>query len=368
MPLRRVPNPKNPGEKEKLEPTVINIATHDSNEVQQDGVVGTTHLHCRKQMSHVRCWVLAMMLCHAGCSVAEGPTPNKQRKTDGEEVSEQKVSDQVYLSDRSVTESSGLAISLRREGYFWTHNDSGDGPSLYAYDKKGRRAAKVKLKDVNANDWEDCCTFSSGGKARLLVADCGDNGRQRSKIQLFLLDEPDPRESDTVKKVSRITVRYPDGARDCEAVAVDSVRKTIVLLTKSFLPQSGVYVIPLPEQTQKAFDITVTATKVATVVLPLVTAADFDASTGDLWVTNYLQAFRFHASTRTQPLARQIKQLPDAFDLPRWRQVEAVAVDEDQNVWITSEGSPTPLGRLVLEPSDSRDKAAANQTQDKTRN
>jgi hypothetical protein len=185
---------------------------------------------------------------------------------------------------------------------------------------------------------------------------------------LFLLDEPDPLESDTVKKVSRITVRYPDGARDCEAVAVDSVRKQIVLLTKSFLPQSGVYVVPLPGRTKKEFDVTVTATKIATLVLPLVTAADFDASTGDLWVTNYLQAFCFRASQRRQPLAQQFKQLPDAFDLPKWRQVEALAVDQDQNVWITSEGAPTPLGRLVLEPSDNRGNFPTNPANDEQRN
>jgi hypothetical protein len=340
----------------------MNIATYHGHTVDPRSVVLASLTVCRKQMSHFPCWwlVIGLLLGHSGCSVAEVPTKDNQRKNTAKGVS-----DQVYLADRSVPESSGLASSLRRKGYFWTHNDSGGRSSLYAYDKKGRRTAKVKLKEVSASDWEDCCTFSSGGKARLLIADCGDNDRQRSKIRLFLMDEPDPRKSDSLKKISRITVRYPDGARDCEAVAVDSVRKQIVLLTKSFLPQSGVYVIPLPDQTQEVFDISVTAKKLTTLVLPLVTAADFDASTGDLWVTNYLQAFCFRASERTQPLAQQFKQLPDAFDLPKWRQVEAVAVDEDQNVWITSEGSPTPLGRLVLAPSDSHGKIPANQAKKK---
>ncbi len=363
----------------------MNSTTHDSHTVEQGAVVRISIVRrslarrspiaCRKPSSRFRFWccAMAMMLCHSGCSVAEVPPQDNQRQdnqrnSNDEKVTQENGGNQVYLADRSVTESSGLASSLRREGYFWTHNDSGDGASLYAYDKTGRRTAKVKLKDVSSNDWEDCCTFSSGGKARLLIADCGDNDRQRSKIHLFLLDEPDPLESDTVKKVSRITVRYPDGARDCEAVAVDSVRKQIVLLTKSFLPQSGVYVVPLPGPTKKEFDVTVTATKIATLVLPLVTAADFDASTGDLWVTNYLQAFRFRASQRRQPLAQQFKQLPDAFDLPKWRQVEALAVDQDQNVWITSEGAPTPLGRLVLEPSGNRGKIPSNPANDKTRN
>ena len=109
-----------------------------------------------------------------------------------------------------------------------------------------------------------------------------------------------------------------------------------------------------------------TATKVATLVLPMVTAADFDASTGDLWVANYLQAFRFRASQRTEPLARQIRQLPDAFDLPKWRQVEALTVDEDQKVWITSEGLPTPLGRLMYEQSEGGSRIRGNEANGKT--
>jgi len=332
--------------------------------------VRSSPLACLKQSRRFRLWccVVAMILCYSGCSVAEVPPQDNQRDSNDEKLTKENGGNQVYLADRSVTESSGLASSLRREGYFWTHNDSGDGASLYAYDKTGRRTAKIKLKDVSSNDWEDCCTFSSGGKARLLIADCGDNDRERSKIYLFLLDEPDPRESDTVKKVSRITVSYPDGARDCEAVAVDSERKQIVLLTKSFLPQSGVYVVPLPGPARKEFDIKVTATRIATLVLPLVTAADFDNSTGDLWVTNYLQAFCFRAAQRRQPLTQQFKQLPDAFDLPKWRQVEALAVDQDHNVWITSEGAPTPLGQLVLEPSDNRGNIPTNSSNDEKKN
>lgn len=351
----------------------MNSASQDSHEVGQGSIVRAWHLVRQKQLWRYRCFccVIVMTLCHLGCSVAEVPTQDKQQKINDEEVGgeqsrDKRIRDQVYLADRSVPESSGLASSLRCEGYFWTHNDSGDRAALYAYDKDGRRTAKVKLKDVKANDWEDCCTFSSGGIARLLIADCGDNDRQRSKIHLFLIDEPDPLESDAVKKFSRITVRYPDGAHDCEAVAVDSVRKQIVLLTKSFLPQAGVYVIPLPEQTNKTQDVTVTATKVATLVLPMVTAADFDASTGDLWVANYLQAFRFRASQRTEPLARQIRQLPDAFDLPKWRQVEALTVDEYQKVWITSEGLPTPLGRLMYEQSEGGSRIRGNEANGKT--
>lgn len=319
---------------------------------------------CRMPVKKLWCgWLLMVLVCNSGCSVAENPPSGNEKKSPAKGVT-----DVVFLADRSVPESSGLASSQRRKGYFWTHNDSGDRASFYAYDRSGRRTAKVKLKNVTADDWEDCCTFSSDGKARLLIADCGDNKRRRSDIQLLLMDEPDPRESVSLKQVSRITVRYPDGPRDCEAVAVDGVRKQIVLLTKSFLPQSGVYVVPLPEHGDEIFNVTVTATKIGSLVLPLVTAADFDENTGDLWVTNYFQAFCFRASSRMQSLKQQVKQLPQAFDLPKWKQVEAVAVDEEQNVWITSEGSPTPLGRLGLAKTDGSVEPSNKQSNDQKGN
>src|SRR5687767_14630941 len=40
----------------------------------------------------------------------------------------------VNLENQSVKESSGIAASRRNAGIFWTHNDSGDGPFIYAFD------------------------------------------------------------------------------------------------------------------------------------------------------------------------------------------------------------------------------------------
>ena len=38
------------------------------------------------------------------------------------------------ISDPRITESSGLAASKLHPGVYWTHNDSGDGPYVYAID------------------------------------------------------------------------------------------------------------------------------------------------------------------------------------------------------------------------------------------
>ena len=44
-----------------------------------------------------------------------------------------------------LRESSGIAVSRTQPGVLWSHNDSGDAPTLYAIDLKGRLLAKVAV-------------------------------------------------------------------------------------------------------------------------------------------------------------------------------------------------------------------------------
>jgi hypothetical protein len=254
------------------------------------------------------------------------------------------VVDVVSLDESELRESSGLAISLLRPGHFWSHNDSGGTARLYAFDSQGRNTGQLKLNSAGMIDWEDMASFTDHGVPRLLIADCGDNESKRSSITLHLLDEPDPRDSKSRNSKQTMSIVYSDGPRDCEAVAVDAHRQQIVLISKTFLPAAGVYVVPLP--TREETPTRAIAKRVATLPLPMVTAMDIDQSSGDIWVVSYFQGFRFRCADRDIPIARQIAALPQSHELPRWKQIESVAVDADHDVWVTSEGSPTPLGRL----------------------
>ncbi len=55
------------------------------------------------------------------------------------------------LASPSIRESSGIACSRRREGVFWTHNDSGGDPRIYAFNRKGEDLFRC---DDGANDFE----------------------------------------------------------------------------------------------------------------------------------------------------------------------------------------------------------------------
>ena len=59
------------------------------------------------------------------------------------------------LKDKSISESSGLAASRLTPGAYWTHNDSGDGPLVYAFDTRGDSLGVFRVAGAQARDWED---------------------------------------------------------------------------------------------------------------------------------------------------------------------------------------------------------------------
>jgi hypothetical protein len=261
------------------------------------------------------------------------------------------VTDVVSLDESDLKESSGLAISHREPLHFWSHNDSGGEARLYAFDSTGHKTGHLNLKSTKFEDWEDLSAFVQDGVPRLLIADCGDNDFERSHARIHLFDEPDPTKKTTLDDddIQTLRVTYEDGPQDCEAVAVDVSRGLIILVSKTKLPYCGVYAIPLPPRTNKQGDMQVTAKRVCSLPIPMVTALDVDANNGDLWLVSYFHALCYRCTSRLMPLHAQFSGSPEIYELPRWKQIEAVAIDGDHNVWLTSEGKKAPLGRLTLE-------------------
>lgn len=153
------------------------------------------------------------------------------------------------IEEPLINESSGLASSLRAADVYWTNNDSGGEPVLYAIDGTGRYLGSVRVAGAVNFDWEDCASFTLNGKAYLLAADVGDNYAKRDDCILYIIEEPDPAKLDpahelTASPVWQIPVAYPGGPRDCENVAVDPVEGSIYLVSKRTKPPV-VYRLPL---------------------------------------------------------------------------------------------------------------------------
>jgi hypothetical protein len=152
-------------------------------------------------------------------------------------------------------EASGVAASRRAKDILWTHDDSGGAPVLYAIDTAGKKRGSIRVTGVKNEDWEDVAGFSREGKPWLLVADTGDNDAKRDTVRVHVLEEPltaqlKPTADLEVAPTYSLRIRYEDGPRDCESVAVDAIEGAIYLLTKRDAPPR-LYRVPLGASREK---------------------------------------------------------------------------------------------------------------------
>ena len=156
-----------------------------------------------------------------------------------------------------VNESSGLAASRRNPGVFWTHNDSGDGAYLYAFDRTGATAGVFLARSAFAGDWEDMAWGpGADGKGNFLyVADAGDYAKDRTDTCVYRIPEPllsaesrigtKARPRLTEGETARLLFQYPDGFHDSEALLVHPRTGAIYLVTKEEAGEAGVYKFPV---------------------------------------------------------------------------------------------------------------------------
>ncbi len=167
------------------------------------------------------------------------------------------------IQDQELNESSGLASSNLAEDVLWSFNDSGDSARIFALSSTGDALGQWQINIANPTDWEAMDSFVIDDKAYLLIADVGDNLSWRPFVSVIVVEEPELG-SDTSKILEPIwlkSFRYPDGPRDCEAVAVDTSRGEILFMSKRQVPNE-LYRIPL-EQIKAADDSILTAEKIA---------------------------------------------------------------------------------------------------------
>ena len=124
------------------------------------------------------------------------------------------------IKDSRITESSGLAASHLHPGIYWTHNDSDDGPYIYAVDSStGKTVARVTLSGIGSP--RDVEAISIGPDNQIYVGDIGDNlGGKWPYVWIYRLPEPKKLVDQTVR-ATQYVVKYTDGARNAESLVVD---------------------------------------------------------------------------------------------------------------------------------------------------
>ena len=247
----------------------------------------------------------------------------------------------AVLANPRIRESSGLACSRRTPGVFWTHNDSGDRPRLYAFDTAGADLGTFELRGAAARDWEDMASFTRKGRGYLLVGDIGDNASERSHCTLFVAAEPAIDRGELKRKLDVLrTIRftYEGGPRNCESVAVCPKTGAVFLVEKAARATCGVYAFPWPKG-----DGPQVARLVAKIVVPVATATDISADGLRMVVLTYASALEF-ARDPDESWKDALARRPRVLSMPPRRQGESIAYGpKGLSLYLTSEKRPTPL-------------------------
>jgi hypothetical protein len=263
------------------------------------------------------------------------------------------------LTESSIKESSGLVASRSTPGLFWTHNDSGDGPFIYAFDRAGGRKGVWRVTGASARDWEDIAAGPGTQRNRkyLYVGDIGDNQGRRSEIIVYRFPEPVITSADSTftRKKPRATepaetirLRYPDEKHDAEALLVHPVTGSIFIVTKAAFVNPSVYEASGPVSA----DSPVTLKRLGPLNVPglfggLITGGDISPDGRRVALCDYIQGYEIvlpdgagFNTIWTQPIK--------AIELSQRKQGEAIAYRLDGKALLTtSEGSKSPLIQVL---------------------
>ncbi len=240
------------------------------------------------------------------------------------------------LTDPQIRELSGLGASRTYAGLLWAHNDSGDLPRLYGFDRKGAWRATVNVSGASASDWEDMAVY---GKS-LYIGDIGDNTRSRPSVTVYRVAEPAFGAQSAA--ATSFVLRYPDGPHDAEALMVDPIGRRVVIVTKEGTGRSRVYTISL--------DRSGTLQHVATLNLgngSMVTAGDISASGSVVVLRTYGGVYVWDRKGG-ENLATTLGRSPCRPPAPNEPQGEAIALSPAADRYTTvSEGTGAAISETV---------------------
>lgn len=296
------------------------------------------------------CFCAAVLLALVGaCSGRQQPTADAAPVAD--------------ILHPALGETSGLARSIRHSDRLWAHNDSGGAAALHAFDVDGSVHGSVQLADASNMDWEDLASFERDGRAWLLVGDIGDNFAIRPVVTLYLLEEPELVDDTyrTTGPVRKIRFRYPGGARDAEALAVDAARNEALILSKRDIP-AVLYSVSLDVRE----GVIQTAKQLGPVItVPQPSAADIERApqaldwywqptamdiSGDRLAILTYRGLYLYTKARDGEWPDALDAVPRTFALGDVGEAEAVAFDRSgRRLFVTVERNYPPLYAFDVE-------------------
>ena len=139
-----------------------------------------------------------------------------------------------------LVENSAAALSHTQPGVFFTINDSGNDPLLFALDTTGADRGVWRVHGASNVDWESAsvgpCSATAGTGDCVYIGDTGDNSASRTSLVIYRVREPAtllPGQTGNVD-AEALRYRYADGPHDVEAMYVAPNGDTY-LVTKRLL-------------------------------------------------------------------------------------------------------------------------------------
>ena len=262
------------------------------------------------------------------------------------------------IKNRFITESSGLVASRTTPGAYWTHNDSGDGPFVYAFDTQGESLGVFRVTGASARDWEDMSVGPGPqpNKSYLYAGDIGDNNEARAEITVYRFLEPELKPSDKTSTKSRprateraeaIRLKYPDGKHDAETLMVHPSTGNLYIMTKVAFKNPVVYEATAP--LNAGGNKVITMKRVGEVRIPsifggAITGGNISPDGRRVALCDYFQGYELVLPAGSNNFDDIWQQKMTGFDLGKRKQGEAITYRLDGNALLaTSEGEEFDL-------------------------
>lgn len=255
--------------------------------------------------------------------------------------------DGFTFKDPRIKESSGLAASRRHPGVYWTHNDSGYGPQIYAVDgRTGETVATVTLSGVG--ELRDVEAISIGPGDQIYVGDIGDNrGGTWPHVWIYRLPEPKELKDQTIQ-ATQYVVKYADGARDAESMVVHPKTGRVYIIDKK---EDGGHLYEGPAELSSS------GTNIFRPIAPVdlwATDAALSPDGEQLAVRGYFGGIHYDWN------GGEIKRV-DQLDVPLQRQGEAITYSADgSKLLYGSEGAGSPVVVYDAPGAEGKDKSSSS--------
>lgn len=271
------------------------------------------------------------------------------------------------LKNTAIDESSGLAASRLNPNIYWTHNDSGDGPLVYAFDATGESRGVFRVAGAQARDWEDMAIGPGlqAGQSYLYLGDIGDNDQARADIVVYRVAEPKLMPEDkpssknnpkTTAAAEAIRLRYPDGKFDAETLLVHPNTGNLYIITKVILKNATVYEAPAPLVPGKVITMKrIGEIKVPSIMGGALTGGSISPDGRRVALCDYLQGYEVVLPASSKNFNDIWKQTITGFTLGKREQGESITYRADGKALLaTSEGKLPPVIQVELRFSRSQ--------------